>query len=223
MAGQGWRSFSVGEILTAANLQGYAVDQSVMVFPSSADRAAALPAPSQGMVAFLEDSGTTWQYFELYNAGTNPGGAKTAGWYPTGSQAVFFGTASRSAASGTSYAPGAAGFTYSELWDQLLWRDAVTNPDRIVPKSEGLYRATVSVQYAVSAAGNRFGALQRNGLDLVMYQGAGANIRNFSMTGVQYMNGSTDYFNVAGVTQDSGGALTVAVQVMVEYIRPSIV
>jgi hypothetical protein len=56
-----------------------------------------------------------------------------------------------------------------------------------------------------------------------MYQGAGSNIRNFTMVGSQYMNGSTDYFNVAGVTQDSGGALTVAVQVMVEYIRPSIV
>jgi hypothetical protein len=104
-----------------------------------------------------------------------------------------------------------------------LWRDPSTNPDRIIPKSEGLYRATVSVQYAASGVGNRFGALQRNGLDLVMYQGAGASIRNFSMTGAQYFNGSTDYFNVAGVTQDSGGALTVAVQVMVEYIRPSIV
>jgi len=223
MAGLGYKSFSAGEILTAANLQGYAVDQSVMVFPSSADRTTALAAPSQGMVSFLEDSGTTWQYFELYNASTNPGGAKTAGWYPTGSQAVFFGTATRSAATGVSYAVGAAGFTYSELWDQLSWRDASTNPERIVPKSEGLYRATVSVQYQASAAGNRFGALQRNSADLSMYQGAGANIRNFTMVGSQYMNGSTDYFNVAGVTQDSGGALTVAVQVLVEYIRPSIV
>jgi hypothetical protein len=223
MAGLGYKSFSPGEVLTAANLQGYAVDQSVMVFDTSAARAAALPFPSQGMVAFLQDSGTTWQYFDLYNVSTNPGGAKTAGWYPTGSQAVFYGTATRSTVSGTSYAVGNAGFTYSELWDQLAWRDPSTNPDRIIPKSEGLYRATVSVQYAASGVGNRFGALQRNGSDFVMYQGAGANLRNFSMTGANYMNGTTDYFNVGLLTQDSGGALAVAVQVMVEYVRPSIV
>jgi hypothetical protein len=223
MAGLGYKAFAPGEILTAANLQGYAVDQSVMVFNTAADRTTALPVPSQGMISFLNDSGTTWQYFALYNVSSNPGGAKTAGWYPTGSQAVFYGTATRSFATGTSYTVGAAGFTYSELWDQLAWRDPSTNPDRIIPKSEGLYRATVSVQYQSSAAGNRFGALQRNGGDLGMYQGAGINTRNFTMVGSVYMNGSTDYFSVNQMTQDSGGALTVAVQVLVEYIRPSIV
>lgn len=223
MAGLGYKTFSAGEILTAANLSGYAVDQSVMVFASSAARAAALPAPSQGMVSFLSDSGTTWQYFELYNASTNPGGAKTAGWYPTGSQAVFYGTATRSAATGTSYAPGAAGFTYSELWDQLAWRDPSTNPDRIIPKSEGLYRVTASTQWVSNGAGARNGQIQRNGADLVSFYGTGITVRNFSMTGVSYMNGSTDYFNLAAFSQDSGVSLTVSVQVMVEYIRPSIV
>ena len=223
MAGLGWKSFSSNEILTAANLQGYAVDQSVMVFDTAAARSAALTAPTQGMVSFLEDSGTTWQYFDLYNVSTNPGGAKTAGWYPTGSQAVFYATATRSTVSGTSYAPGSAGFTYSELWDQLAWRDAATNPDRIVPKSEGLYRATASAQWGASATGARNGQIQRNGLDLTSFYGTGATVRNFSMTGLSYMNGSTDYFNLAAFSQDSGGALTVAVQVLVEYIRPSIV
>jgi hypothetical protein len=222
MAGLGWRSFVPNEVLTAANLQGYAVDQSVMVFASSAARSAALAAPSQGMLSFLSDSGTTWQYFELYS-GSNTGGAKTAGWYPTGSQAVFYGTATRSAATGTSYAPGSAGFTYSELWDQLTWRDPSTNPDRIIPKSEGLYRATASVQWGASSAGARNGQIQRNSLDLTSFYGTGATVRNFSMTGLAYMNGSTDYFNLASFSQDSGGALTVAVQVLVEYIRPSIV
>jgi hypothetical protein len=222
MAGLGYKLFAAGEILTAGNLQGYAVDQSVMVFASAAERTTELTAPSQGMVTYLLDSGTTWQYYELYNVSTNPGGAKTAGHYPIAG-ATFFATASRSAASGTSYAVGAAGFTYTELTDTLAWRDPSTNPDRIIPKTEGLYRATVTVQYAASGVGNRFGALQKNALDFVMYQGAGANLRNFSMTGANYMNGTTDYFNVGSLTQDSGGALAVAVQVMVEYVRPSIV
>jgi hypothetical protein len=112
MAGLGYRAFAAGEVLTASNLQGYAVDQSVMVFATAADRTTALAVPSQGMVSFLEDSGTTWLYFEAYSVG-NTGGAKTAGWYPTGSQAVFYATATRSAATGVSYAPGSAGFTYS--------------------------------------------------------------------------------------------------------------
>jgi hypothetical protein len=223
MAGLGYKTFAAGEILTAANLQGYATDQSVMVFASSAARSAALAAPSQGMVSFLSDSGTTWQYYELYNASTNPGGAKTAGWYPTGSQAVFYGTATRSTASGTTYSVGASGFTYSELWDQLAWRDPSTNPDRIIPKSEGLYRATVSAQFAANATGARNGNITRNGADLTAFYGTGATVRNFSATGLAYCNGSTDYFTVGGILQDSTVSLTVNVQVLVEYIRPSIV
>ncbi len=223
MAGLGYKLFAAGEVLTAANLQGYAVDQSVMVFATSAERTTALPAPSQGMLSFLNDSGTTWQYFELYNVSTNPGGAKTAGWYPVGGEAIFFATATRSFASGTSYSAGASGFSYTELTDTLAWHDASTNPERIIPKTEGLYRATVSLQYAANGTGNRFGQLRKNGSSLVMYQGAGINIRDFSMTGVSYMNGSTDYFSVDSMTQDSGTSLTVNVQVMVEYVRPSIV
>ena len=222
MAGLGYKLFAAGEILTAGNLQGYGIDQSVMVFASAAERTSELAAPSQGMVSFLSDSGTTWQYFELYNVSTNPGGAKTAGWYPTFG-AVFFATATRSAASGTTYAAGAAGFTYTELTDTLGWRSPSVNPERIIPNVEGLYRATATVQWGVSATGTRVGNLQRNGGDFASFQGAGSVIRNFSMSGGQYFNGSTDYFNVGGLVQDSGGALTVTVQVLVEYIRPSIV
>ena len=222
MAGLGYKLFSAGEILTAGNLQGYGIDQSVMVFSSAAERTSELSAPSQGMMSFLNDSGTTWQWYALYDSSTNPGGAKTAGWYPT-SGAVFYGTATRSTVSGTTYAVGAAGFTYSELWDQLAWRDPSTNPDRIIPNVEGLYRVTVSTQWGAAAGGARNGFIQRNSLDLTAFYGTGVTQRAFTMAGVAYMNGSTDYFNVGGILQDSGGALNVVVQVMVEYIRPSIV
>ena len=222
MAGLGYKLFAAGEILTAGNLQGYGIDQSVMVFASAADRTTALSAPSQGMVTYLLDSGTTWQYYELYNVSTNPGGAKTAGHYPIAG-AVFFATATRSAASGTTYVAGAAGFTYTELTDTLGWRSPSVNPERIIPNVEGLYRATATIQFGPSAVGTRNASLQRNAGDFASVQGAGAVIRNFSQTGAQYFNGTTDYFNLGGTVQDSGGALTVIVQVMVEYVRPSIV
>jgi hypothetical protein len=83
MAGLGYRAFASGEVLTAANLQGYAVDQSIMVFDSSADRSSALPVPSQGMTSWLNDTGVMETYYELYNVSTNPGGREAAGWYTT--------------------------------------------------------------------------------------------------------------------------------------------
>jgi hypothetical protein len=89
MAGLGYKQFAPGEVLTAANLQGYAVDQSTMVFASSAARTTALPTPSQGMMSFLSDKGRIETYFELYNVTTNPGGATPAGWYPTSGNMPF--------------------------------------------------------------------------------------------------------------------------------------
>jgi hypothetical protein len=222
MAGLGYKTFAAGEILTAANLQGYATDQSVMVFASSAARTTALAAPSQGMVSFLNDSGTTWQYYDLYNVTTNPGGAKTAGWYPTFG-AVFFATATRVTVSGTSYAVGASGFAYTELTDTLGWHSPSVNPDRIIPNVEGIYRATVSTQFAPNVTGARGADLQETATDLATFYGTGATVRNFSMTGTAYVNGTTDYFHVTSLLQNSGSSLNVIVQVMVEYVRPSIV
>ena len=62
MAGLGYKLFASGEVLTAANLQGYAVDQSTMVFATSAARTSALVAPSQGMVSYLVDSNSVEVY-----------------------------------------------------------------------------------------------------------------------------------------------------------------
>ena len=47
--------FVAGEILTAADLQSNAVDQSVMVFNDAAARDTAIPSPSEGMVTYLSD------------------------------------------------------------------------------------------------------------------------------------------------------------------------
>ena len=67
MAGLGYKQFSAGEILQASELQGYAVDQSVMVFASEAARSSALPSPTEGMISYLKDtdsvqtfSGSNW-------------------------------------------------------------------------------------------------------------------------------------------------------------------
>jgi len=91
MAGLGYKAFTAGAVLTAAQVQGYLQDQAVMTFASSAARSAAITSPSQGMTTYLTDSNTYWQYFDAYNSSTNPGGAASAGWYPLPGSLAFHG------------------------------------------------------------------------------------------------------------------------------------
>lgn len=62
MAGLGYKQFTAGEVLQASELQGYAVDQSVMVFANVAARSSALPSPTEGMVSYLKDTDSTEYY-----------------------------------------------------------------------------------------------------------------------------------------------------------------
>ena len=78
MAGLGRKTFTAGEVLTAANVQGYLMDQAVMVFASSAARGSAIPTPTEGMFSYLADgdalefySGVEWVPF---SAGAKGGG-----------------------------------------------------------------------------------------------------------------------------------------------------
>jgi hypothetical protein len=66
MAGLGRKTFSPGEVLTSANVQGYLMDQMVMVFSGTATRNTAIPSPSAGMVSYSTAyglviyNGTSW-------------------------------------------------------------------------------------------------------------------------------------------------------------------
>ncbi len=66
MAGLGRKVFTAGEVLTAANVQGYLMDQTVMVFAGTAARASAIATASEGMISYLSD-GTGSQALEYYN------------------------------------------------------------------------------------------------------------------------------------------------------------
>lgn len=56
MAGAGYRTFVAGEVLTAANVQGYLMDQAIPVFADEAARDAAITSPSEGQHCFLSDT-----------------------------------------------------------------------------------------------------------------------------------------------------------------------
>lgn len=66
MAGLGRKVFTAAEVLTAANVNGYLMDQSVMVFAGTAARASAIGTPSAGMATYL----TGTNQFQVYNGTT---------------------------------------------------------------------------------------------------------------------------------------------------------
>jgi hypothetical protein len=61
-AGLGFKEFTVGDILTAADANGYLASQTVMVFASSAARTSAIASPQEGMISFLKDTDTMQFY-----------------------------------------------------------------------------------------------------------------------------------------------------------------
>jgi hypothetical protein len=62
MAGLGYKVFTAGEVLTAANVNGYLMEQSVMVFDDSTARGSAIGTATEGMVTYLKDSDSLFTY-----------------------------------------------------------------------------------------------------------------------------------------------------------------
>ena len=63
MAGGGWREWVAGEQLTAANMQDYLQDQSVMRFADASTRTTALSGTlTEGMISYLDDTNSVEVY-----------------------------------------------------------------------------------------------------------------------------------------------------------------
>ena len=60
-AGLGFKTFVTGEVLTAADTNGYLM-QGINVFASTAARDAAITAPAEGQFAFTKDTNSLWYY-----------------------------------------------------------------------------------------------------------------------------------------------------------------
>jgi hypothetical protein len=60
-AGQGFKTFVTGEVLTAGDVNGYLM-QGINVFATTAARDAAITAPAEGQFAFTKDTNALWYY-----------------------------------------------------------------------------------------------------------------------------------------------------------------
>lgn len=61
-AGLGYKEFTTGDVLTAADANGYLASQVVMVFADSAARTSAITSPQEGMISYLKDTNATQYY-----------------------------------------------------------------------------------------------------------------------------------------------------------------
>lgn len=75
-AGLGYKEFTTGDVLTAADANGYLASQVVMVFADAAARTTAITSPQEGMISFRKDadameyySGSAWV---AVDSGTSP-------------------------------------------------------------------------------------------------------------------------------------------------------
>lgn len=69
--GSGFKTFTAGSVLTASDVNNYLMEQSVMVFSSSAARSSAISSPEVGMTTYLTDTGSLEVYY-----------GATTGWRP---------------------------------------------------------------------------------------------------------------------------------------------
>jgi hypothetical protein len=129
MAGEGYRTWVPGEVITADNIQGYLQDQTVQVYPSSAARGSALTGYiAEGMVSYLEDTNAV----EVYNGST---------WVGLGGDAPIFYT-------------GTSGEFLKSLGTAGVEWDAIPLPANATPSTPGLLpgRATAPTGTAVATA-----------------------------------------------------------------------
>ena len=60
-AGLGFKTFTTGEVLTSADVNGYLM-QGILVFASEAARNSAITSPQEGQFAFTKDNNSLWYY-----------------------------------------------------------------------------------------------------------------------------------------------------------------
>lgn len=89
--GSGFRTFASGEVLTAANVNNYLMEQAVMSFADSTARDAAVTSPEEGMIAYLQDvdtftayNGSSWAVAVNLNENGETWSSYTPTWTTTG-------------------------------------------------------------------------------------------------------------------------------------------
>jgi len=204
-AGLGFKDFTTGEVLTAADVDGYLM-QGIWVFANTTARDAAVTAPAEGNFAFTKDTNSLWYYdgaawvasgatgdIEGVTAGTGISGGGTSGTVTiTNSMATAI-DAKGDLVAGT----GADAFSRLAVGtnDQVLIADstAATGLKWGTPSSGGM-TLLASGSIAASATGIDISSISGSYQDLVLV------IANWSLTGTGRMQLRTNNNTAADYT-----------------------
>jgi hypothetical protein len=190
MSGLGRKVFTSGEVLSAADVNGYLMDQSVLVFSNEADRTTEVPAPTAGMVSYRLDS----TLLEIYN-GSAWVSANSLGGTVTGSQVIgSITTATIPAASVVNTLTSLAGTTHSfaagEQGQVLRFTAA------------GTVTATIGTATALTA-GQRIDILADGAAGVRVITGAGVTLAGAGEAGTAYLIAQYDAATVMSVGSDT--------------------
>lgn len=175
-AGLGFKTFTTGEVLTAADTNGYLM-QGINVFASTAARNAAITSPQEGQFAFTKDTNGLWYYdgaawvasgatgdIEGVTVTSPITGGGTSGTVNIGFDSTVATTLTLNAQTGTTYT--------------LVIADAA---NKLVELNNAAAIA-VTVPPSVFSAGQQINCYQRGAGQVTFGQGAGVTIRSNGAT-----------------------------------------
>lgn len=198
-AGQGFKTFVTGDVLTAGDTNGYLM-QGVWVFASAAARSAAVTSPQEGNFSFLKDTNST----EYYDG---------AAWVAISSGASSFigAKAYPSAAISIANNTGTALLLNTEQFDTSAIHSTATNTSRFtIPATmAGYWRITAAIWWASAANGFRSVYFAKNGTAQTYSNPNGGDSNGNASFLSETISCSVGDYLEAYVLQTSGGALNV--------------
>ena len=199
-AGLGFKDFVTGEVLTAADVDGYLM-QGIWVFDDATARDAAVTSPQEGNSCYLKDTDAVLTY-------------SGSAWVAVGGSAAFKGcaltqTSAQSLATSTDVA-----ITFNaETFDTDGFHSTDTNTSRItIPSGKGgYYYINGQLSYANDIDGDRITFIKKNGSTfnyLMVLTPSNATYGNSTNASIIMNLTAGDYIELFS-NQRSGGNLTV--------------
>jgi hypothetical protein len=213
-AGLGYKEFTTGDVLTAADANGYLASQVVMVFASAAARTSAIASPQEGMISFLKDTNSTEYYSgsawvaiggsasPLTTKGDLYGFSTVNARVPVGTNGQVL-TADSTAATGVAWAAASGGGM------TLLSTTTLSGASTTISSISGSYNRLIAYIYGVAnASANYLFSIQPNGTASLAYYPNHSNVNNTYNTD---KNTNADIYGNATSSQGSTDNSTVLV------------
>jgi hypothetical protein len=188
MAGLGRKTFTAGDVLTAAQVQGYLQDQAVMVFAGTAARSSAIAVPSEGMFSITTDN----DQLDYYNGSAWVSAVRIGAW-------ETYAPVISSGGSAPLWANGNGVYTYAkycQIGKSVSFVIAFTFGSTTTKSTTNIMSITLPVTANTSGAAHFVGRSSTAGGSYFL----NAITSSTTTIGVYAQNASATYLTLSGVT-----------------------